>query len=421
MHVLEPRELERRRKRRDHEQTNKKRHRLWPVLLLILIGTYVAVISVVPLAPLQVETMAVTIPPRPSVSIPWPNYGQSAVGAVGFGQLAQNGGSKPLPIASVAKVITALAVLKEHPIGPDQSPPIITITAEDVSRYNEYLAQGQSVVPVETGEQLTEYQALQALLLPSANNMADILVRWAFDTTDNYLNFANPFARTLGMTDTHIADASGFSPQTVSTATDLTKLAETAMNQPAIATIVGQAQADLPVAGTVYNVNRLVGHQGIVGIKTGNTDQAGGCYLFSARRAIDAEHTVTLVGAIVGAPDLSRAIDDSIPIIDAAYSAFEVTTPVQTSQIVGHIKQTGGMQTPLVAGHGLTTLTWRGQQPIMDMPKVNPLGSSVKQGDEIGQLNVTIGDQSFKLPLSAADTIPEHSYAWRLRHAAGYL
>ncbi|HUP26544.1 MAG TPA: hypothetical protein VM124_02790 [Candidatus Limnocylindrales bacterium] len=421
MHVLEPRELEQRRKRRIHEQTHQKRRRVWPVLLLALVGVYVVVVSVIPLAPLKIETMEVTIPPKPSVSIPWPAYGQGAVGAVGFGMLAQNGDPKPLPIASVAKVVTALAVLKEHPINDGLPPPILTITAEDVATYNRYIAQDQSVVAVQAGEQLSEYQALQALLLPSANNMADVLVRWAFGTTENYLEFANALTKTLGMPNTHIADASGFSPQTVSTATDLAKLAEIAMNHPIIAEIVGQPQADLPVAGKVFNVNRLLGEAGVVGIKTGNTDEAGGCYLFSARRAIDAEHTVTLVGVIMGAPDLSQAIDDSVAVIDAGFSGFSISTPIQTSQIVGRIRQAGGTETSLVVGQGLTTVTWNGQSPKVEEVKINKIGPAVKQADEIGQLSLGVGDQSYKLPLAAAEAIPQHSYMWRLRHAAGYL
>ncbi len=312
-------------------------------------------------------------------------------------------------------------MLKQHPIYTGQPLALLTITEQDVTTYKEYAAQDQSVVAVEAGEQLSEYQALQALLLPSANNMADVLARWAFGSTSNYLDFVNPFTKTLGMTNTHMADASGFSPLTVSTAVDLAKLAEIAMNQPAIAEIVNQSQADLPVAGIVYNVNRLVGHAGIVGIKTGNTDQAGGCYLFSVKRAIDEMHTVTLVGANMGAPNLTQAIDDALPLIDAAYKAFSVTNPVRTNQIVGHISQTGGTETSLIVGRGLTVLTWEGQKPAVDSVKINHIGPSVNQGEEIGQLNLVIGNQTYHLPLVAAHTIPQHSYIWRIRHAAGYL
>ncbi len=97
---------------------------------------------------------------------------------------------------------------------------------------------------------------------------------------------------------------------------DLVKLAEIAINHPVISEIVKQEQADLPVAGTVYNVNNLLGKHGVIGIKTGNTDEAGGCYLFSARRKIDATHEITVVGAIMGAPARDKALNDSLPLLD---------------------------------------------------------------------------------------------------------
>ena len=419
--MLEPRELEQRRRRRVTRKPKVRRGRTTVVVLFLMAGLYVAGVSVMPLASLQTETLALTIPQKTAPTLPWPNYGQSAVGAVGFGLLAKNGDPKPLPIASVAKVITALAVLKQRPIHDDQPLPILTMTAEDVATFEKYVAQDQSVIKVELGEQLTQYQALQALLLPSANNMADALVRWAFGSTANYLEFVNPFTKTLGMTDTHIADASGFSPQTVSTATDLTRLAEIAMNHPVIAEIVSQPQADLPVAGIVRNVNRLVGYEGIVGIKTGNTDEAGGCYLFSAKRKIDAQHTVTLVGVVMGAVNLSRAIDDSLPIIEAASKEFSLTTLIQPSQIVGRIKQAGGAQTAIIATKALSQVTWSGQQTTVKDIQLSSVGADVIRGEEIGRIRLETGGRAYQVPVAAADTIAEHSYIWRLRHAAGYL
>lgn len=408
-----------RRARRVHTLKRKRRRRGWLPGLVVLILIYVLVVAVIPPAALQARNLPVTLPNQPSVGIPWPNYGQAAIGAVGFGLLAQHGDPKPLPMASVAKVVTALAVLKQRPIIEGQPTGIITITADDVATYKQYLSEGQSYVPVEVGEQLTQYQALQALLLPSANNIADILARWAFGSQLNYLEFVNPFTKTLGLKNTTLTDASGFSPQTVSTAEDLTLLAEIAMNTPIIAEIVSQPQADLPVAGTVYNVNRLVGHNGIIGIKTGNTDEAGGCYLFSVRRTV-AEQEVTLVGAIMGAPNLSQSIDDALPLIESSFKAFAVTTPIHTSQIVGEINQPGGKRTPIVVRQGLTLLAWGDQKPDVKV-KINGLGSSVKQNEEVGNMEVNLGNMSYTLPLVAADSLPRPSLGWRIRHVGGYL
>ncbi len=166
-----------------------------------------------------------------ALQLPWPAYGQSAFGAVGYGVLATNNTETPVPIASIAKTITALAILQKKPlqiIGQQTAPtlPLITLTDTDVQFYRDYLAKDGSVVPVTSGEQISEYQALQAILIPSANNIAETTARWAFGSIDEYVAYANQFVKTLGMSHTHVADASGFSPQTTSTAEDLVLLGQ---------------------------------------------------------------------------------------------------------------------------------------------------------------------------------------------------
>lgn len=420
MKVLEPRELEARRTSRDKKQKSKHRKRSLLPVIGVVMAVYTVFALTIPVPALQADIATIKLTPAGAVSLPWPRYGQAALGAVGYGLLDQHGQQKPLPMASVAKVVTAVAVLKVHPIQPGTQGETITITRDDVAMYSKFVAEGQSVVRVEEGEQLTEYQALQALLLPSANNMADILVRWAFGSQENYLTFVNPFTKTLGMTDTLIADASGFSPQTVSTAVDLAKLGEIAMNQPAIAEIVAQAQADLPVAGRVYNVNRLVGHDGMVGIKTGNTDEAGGCYLFAAKRNIDAQNSVVVVGAIMGAPDLSTAIDDSVPIINEAFKNFKVLQPIATNQVVGTLSQAGGKSSPIIVHQGPQVVSWLAQTPRVEiLPKAQ--SAQVKSGDTVGNLKLYVGNMAHDISLIAAQDIQGHSVLWRLRHAGGYL
>ncbi len=419
MHVLEPKQLEQRRENR--VKTHKKRRRKHGVLFftLIILGVYSAAVLVVPLPLLQVNTNAVKVNAATPVSIPWPAYGQAAIGAVGYGLLDQHGEQRKIPIASVAKVMTAVAVLKIKPIQPGESGELLTITAEDVRTYNRYVAENQSVVAVEAGEQLTEYQAIQALMLPSANNMSEILARWAFGSIDNYLKFVNPFTKTLGLQNTTIADASGFNPGTQSTAVDLTKLAEIAMNHPILSEIVGQAQATLPVAGTVYNVNNFLGMHDIVGIKTGNTDEAGGCYMFAAKRKVN-DSFVTVVGVIMGAESRGRAMDDSVLLIEEAFKGFVSTKPVETGQVVGSISQTLGVQVPVTVKQAVPVAAWAGKAPTVEMT-TKDIGRNVAAGTEVGTLTIFVGNMRFNTPLVAGGDIASRNWLWRLTHAGGYL
>lgn len=423
--MIEPKELEQRKKRvqkaerKAAKKSNRKKMPLGPILLLIVF-LYILFASFIPLPNLATSSANIQPTITQTVSFPWPNYGQAAIGAVGYGLLDQHGEQTPLPMASVAKVLNAVAVLKVRPLQPGEQGPTLTMTADDVALYNRYVDDGQSVVKVEKGETITEYQALQALLLPSANNIADALASWAYGSADEYRAFVNEFTKTLGLANTHIADASGFSAQTTSTAVDLAKLAEIAMNNPVIAEIVAQPQATIPVAGVVYNVNHLIGSNGIVGIKTGNTDNAGGCFMFAAKRLIDSTHYITVVGAQMGAPDLSTAIDSSLPLIDEAFKHFEITTPVKTSQIVGTITQTGGNKVPIIVRESTPVTGWQAL-PIKTSIVLNGLSSHVNQGDTVGTLTLSVGTMDYQLPLVAGGTINQHNILWRLRHAGGYL
>lgn len=420
MKVLEPKELKKRRDHRIKNQKSKRRKRSITPLLIVILAIYVIASLAIPIPPLQANVITPKMPAASLVNLPWPSYGQAAIGAVGYGSLAQNGEQKPLPIASVAKVLTVLAVLKARPIMQGEQGDIITITAYDVATYNANASEGQSVVLVKEGEQITEYQALQALLLPSANNMADVLVRWVFGSTDDYLVFVNTFAKTLGMANTSIADASGFSPKTTSTAGDLTKLAEIAMNNPVITEIIAMPQAEIPVAGIIYNVNNQIGSNGIIGIKTGNTDEAGGCYMFAAKRKIDDKNSVVVFGVIMGGPDRSSAIADSLPLLDEAFRNFKVIKPVATNQIVGTVSQRGGEKVPVIVQQDVSVVTWSAQSSTAEI-NMNELTTKVDAGAEVGTLTLYVGNMTYNMPLITALKIGDRTPLWRLQHAGGYI
>jgi D-alanyl-D-alanine carboxypeptidase (penicillin-binding protein 5/6) len=231
----------------------------------------------------------------------WPAYGQAAFVQEGQSQIQAGPNQHAAPVASVAKVMTAYLVLRDHPLQLGQDGPTITLTEADVADTDRRAGQGESVVPIAAGEQLTELQALQALLLPSANNIAAVLARWDAGSVEGFVDRMNATARSLGMTDTRYTDPSGYDDATVSTAADQVRIVERAMSLPVLASIVATPSATLPVAGTVHNTNTLLGHDGFVGVKTGSTNAAGGCFAFQTVRWIDGKRT-TITGVVLGMP-----------------------------------------------------------------------------------------------------------------------
>lgn len=231
-------------------------------------------------------------------AVTWPAEGQAAVTVDGrklLGSPAQDA----VPIASVAKVMTAYLVLKAHPLDAGSDGPTLTVTSEDVADTQARRGQDESIVPVAAGEELTERQALQALLIPSANNVAAMLAVFVSGDQAGFVAKMNSTAKQLHMTHTYYTDPSGFEAETVSTATDQLRLALVAMKNPVFAAIVATRSASFPVAGTVPNTDTLLGHNGFVGIKTGSDDDAGGCFAFRAIRRVHGAN-VSITGVVLG-------------------------------------------------------------------------------------------------------------------------
>jgi serine-type D-Ala-D-Ala carboxypeptidase (penicillin-binding protein 5/6) len=236
-----------------------------------------------------------------SAAAVWPAAGQAAFVLAGQSRVQAGPNQHAAAIASVAKVMTAYLVLRDYPLELGQDGPTITLTDADVADTDRRARQQESVVPVAAGEQLTERQALQALLLPSANNIAAVLARWDAGSTGPFVARMNATARSLGMTHTRYTDPSGYDDATVSTAADQVQLVDRAMRLPMFASIVATPSATLPVAGTVHNTDTLLGYGGFVGVKTGSTAAAGGCFAFRAIRWIDGRRT-TITGVVLGQP-----------------------------------------------------------------------------------------------------------------------
>src|SRR4051794_10232417 len=235
----------------------------------------------------------------------WPAYGQAAfVKAGSFGGDAPPN-QHPAAIARIGKGVTAYLVLRDHPLAPGEDGPAIMLTDADVADTERRSGQEESVVPVAAGEQLTERQALEALLLPSANNIAAALARWDAGSQERFVARMNAAARSLGMTRTRYSDPSGYDDATVSTAADQVRIVERAMRVPVFASLVATPSAPLPVAGIVRNTNTLLGRDGFVGVKTGSDSAAGGCFAFRAIRVIDGKRT-TITGVVLGQPGHDR-------------------------------------------------------------------------------------------------------------------
>jgi D-alanyl-D-alanine carboxypeptidase (penicillin-binding protein 5/6) len=354
--------------------------------------------------------------PGSSPVLAWPREGQAAVEVEGVGGVASSGQLTPVPIASVAKVMTAYLTLLEHPLAPGEQGFTMTITPANVEEEEQRVALGESTLSVRAGERITERQALQALLLPSANNVAALLAVHDAGTVAAFVARMNASARRLGMASTTYTDPSGFDPSTVSTAADQLKLARAAMEEPAFAAIVDEPAAELPVVGTVTNYDSLVGADGYVGVKTGSDPAAGGCLVFAKEVKIGGRQA-TVLGAVLGQREggwIEAALISAQRLGDSVAAALRVETVLPAGTNVLSASNADGRRTTAATARALRLIGWGGLTLHVQV-RVRPAASSLRAGEVVATVLIR-GADTARTGAVARRSLGRPSFGWRLRH-----
>jgi D-alanyl-D-alanine carboxypeptidase (penicillin-binding protein 5/6) len=386
------------------------------LLFALLIAAFVACGSVQIVRGVPAATVTVTLAPSTMLgeraAVPLPAVGASIVAVDGLGTLASSGQTAPRPIASVTKVMTAYVILKGHPLRPGEPGPTLTLTARDQARYNQMIFEDQSAVPVVAGMQLTQLQLLQGLLIPSANNFAEILATWDAGTIPAFVSKMNDEARTLGMASTTYADTSGLSPASVSTPADQLILIRTAMQDPLFRQIVSMRQVTLPNIGLLSNVNLLLGQDGVIGVKTGFTEEAGGNLAFAAQRQVGARQ-VEIHGLVLGQETRPLAFTATTQVVRAVGQSLQLNKVVQAQQVVGRVDTAWDKPVDLVVAEDVELLFWPGMT-LETAIEIDPIETPLAAGDQVGWLDVRLGEQQRRVPLVLAAALPSAPLLWRL-------
>lgn len=383
------------------------------VLILGIIG-YLAFAILRPL-PATAATLAPTETITQTVDqMAWPAYGNGAIGAVGFdGILSSHGAQQSTPMASITKTVTALVVLDAMPLAAGESGPELTLTAADQRIYSEVIAEGGSAAPVAVGSVFTERQLLEAMMLPSANNYSITLANWAYGSVENFLAAATTWLGAHGLAGTHLADSSGLHQDSRSTPADLVTIGELVIAHPVLSEIVAQQSADLPVIGAVKNTNKLLGQNGVIGLKTGTTRIAGACLLFAAEIAVG-ETTITVVGVILGAPNHSALNAAVLGLLETATAGFRELPLVVDGDSFGSYTTPWGATTDIVATESASVLVWQDATVAVEVT-ASPLISGTADL-EVGQATFTVGDDVITVPLALADELEDADTGWRISH-----
>ncbi len=361
-----------------------------------------------------VQLRSVRLPAK-TVSLPFPTTGQGAVAIPSIGAEEASPSEQPVPVASLTKLMTAYVVLHDHPLATNASGPTLTATQADVDDFEQDTVSDDSNAEVTAGEQLTEKQVLEGLLIHSADNYADLLARWDAGSIPAFVAKMNAEAAALGMHQSHFADASGVSAQSMSTAGDILKVAAPDMADPVVASIVNNTAVTLPVAGTLSTYTPLIGLEGIIGMKSGFTDAAGGCDVVAVIRPVHG-HATLLLAAVTGQEGyaaLDQAGLHGLALVNAAQPLIGTTTVLRNGVTAAHVSAAGQSVSASTAG-SVSMLTWPGVEVTRVFAPLHRLGAQARRGARVGSVVVTLGTQRVLVPVQLDRDVPQRTLLERL-------
>jgi D-alanyl-D-alanine carboxypeptidase len=278
--------------------------------------------------------------PTPAVLAALPAAATTVIAQGSGAVLFARDASEELPIASTTKLMTAYVTLER------ESP-----TAQLVEQ--PYAAgDDESLAPVPAGTRLSVADMLRAMLLPSGNNVAYSLSIDVGGSEGNFVALMNAAAAKLHLGRTHYATPIGLdTPGNYSTADDLARLARVLMRVRLFREIVAEPSATLADGIVVNNRNDLLGtYPWVVGVKTGNTADAGECLVGAADLA-----GVRVISVVLGAPSEDARDDDTLALLRYGLSRLHSVQVSVAGRVYASVAVAGrSLRVQLVAARSST-------------------------------------------------------------------
>jgi serine-type D-Ala-D-Ala carboxypeptidase (penicillin-binding protein 5/6) len=321
--------------------------------------------------------------------------------------LAQKGAWAKVPIASITKLMTVLVTLDRAKWG-------------DVVRIRPGAATvGESTVNLRTGERLTVGDLVKAALIQSANDAADALaLHVGKGNRAAFVTLMNAKARELGLERTHFATPDGLDTAgNYSTAFDVTKLAQAAMQHPEVRSVVRLRTGSIAGGRTLHTWNDLLGvFPGIYGVKTGHTGGAGWCEVAAVKR-----NGVTLYTTVLGSPTRSQRNADLASLLRWGIARYRPVWLVAPGRAYVHARVGYGKKpVALVAAKGLASPV-RIDRPLVErVVAPSAVDLPVRAGQRLGEVRVYSGRRLIARRALVADrSVAEPSFGGKVGFYAG--
>ena len=219
--------------------------------------------------------------------------------------------NEKLAMASTTKIMTAILLVENRDL------------SEEVEVVKEAASVGGSSLELKTGDKITFENLLYGLMLCSGNDAAAQIAISIAGSIEEFADLMNAKAESLGLENTHFITPHGLDEEGhYTTAYELALIADYALKLPKIAEVVATKTYTITINGypkTLTNTNELLGYlEGVNGVKTGFTFNAGRCLVTSCNR--DGFNIITVV---LGADTKKIRTKDSISLIEYTYKNFE--------------------------------------------------------------------------------------------------
>ncbi len=280
-----------------------------------------------------------------------------------------------LPIASLTKLMTVSVALQHLSV--DR---YVTVSAQAIRA-------GEESAGLRAGEHILVGDLVRAALIQSANDAADALADAAADGNRAlFISWMNQEARQIGLTRTHFARPDGLdAPGHYSSARDVTVLAQWAMTLPEVSQTVRLRRSTISGGRVLTTWNDLLGtFPGVVGVKTGHTDEAGWCQVTLLVRG-----GVQIYATILGSPSRAQRDRDLTALLRFALTRYGLVEVVTAGSPLAKVaSEYGGPAVPVAASSSLS-LPLRLDRPLVEklvLPRT--LSLPVKRGRPVGEVRI---------------------------------
>jgi serine-type D-Ala-D-Ala carboxypeptidase (penicillin-binding protein 5/6) len=351
-----------------------------------------------------VAALAWTASAHAAVEAPVPNARAFYVLNASNGDvLASHDAQVELPIASITKLMTVIVALQH--LDPDDE---VTVTRAAAQV-------GEERIPLRAGQRISVEDLLKGALIQSANNAADALAAAASGgNVARFVSWMNARARAIGLHHTHFVRPDGLDVGGhVSTARDVAVLAQVAMHSPVVRSLVRERTETIEDGRVVVHTwNDLLGVvPGLIGVKTGHTDDAGWCQVAAVRR-----QGYTIYAVILGSPTRAQRNGDLQRLLEWGVSQYSTATLVRRA-VYGQA-QIGWGRKPvaLVASKPLVRVVRVGRPLIERVIAPGAVSLPVAQGQRLGRVEIWDGRTLLGTrPLLAARSAARPGFGGRLR------